>query len=159
MTIVYKTGDLMEADEIALAHGCNAQGLMGAGVAKLVRAKYPNVYAEYLRACMSGSFQVGTAQAVPVDPTESNGIRLVYNLGTQHYPGADATAWGVFLSFSNLAEHAVRNGINTIAAPRIAAGIGGLSFDKDVVPAIEEALDRSNHPNLEIVVYDLEVSQ
>lgn len=155
MSIEYKIGDLLEAPEIAICHGANCQGLMGAGVALLVRNKYPAVCSAYIKACMAGSFQVGTAQPVWADPQESGADRLVYNLGTQHFPGADATSWGVFLSFANLAENALRQGINTVAAPRIAAGIGGLDWDTDVVPAITEALDRSNHPNLHIVVYDL----
>lgn len=155
MSIKYKIGDLLEAPEMAIAHGANCQGLMGAGVAKLIRAKYPTVYSAYLAACMDGSFRVGTAQPVLVDPAIYGSQAVVYNLGTQHFPGADATAWGVFLSFANMAEHAVRNGINTVATCRVGSGIGGLNFDRDVVPGIEEALARSNHPGLDIVVYDL----
>ncbi len=155
MPITYKIGDLLEAPEMALAHGCNCQALMGAGVARLVRAKYPAAYSAYLAACMDGSFQVGSAQPVWADPVVSKGDRLIYNLGTQHFPGADATAWGVFLSFANMAESAVRLGINTVAIPRVGCGIGSLTWSIDVEPAIIEALDRSSHPNLSIVVYDL----
>ena len=155
MTIVYKTGDLMEADETAIAHGCNTQGMMGAGVARLVRNCYPSVFYSYRDACASGAFRVGTAQAVWADPQQDIGDCLVYNLGTQRLPGADATAWGVFLSFANLAEDARVRGIDTVAIPRIGAGIGGLNWHDDVVPSIEEALYRSTHPNLSIVVYDL----
>lgn len=153
MTITYKTGDLMEADESTIAHGCNTVGLMGAGVAKLVRDKYPDAYQQYRVACNNHAFLVGTAQPV-LDRTDGNS-RLVYNLGTQRDPGPDATPWGIFLSFANMAESAWRMGITDIAIPRIGAGIGGLDWDKDVSPAIEEALDRSTHPSLSIVVYDL----
>lgn len=153
-TLTYKTGDLMEADEIAIAHGCNTQGLMGAGVARLVRDKYPDVYEAYKESCNSGVFQVGTAQAVWADPT-NHGDRLVYNLGTQRFPGPDATVWGVFLSFANMAENAYWRKITTIAIPRIGCGIGALDWVSDVEPAIEKAIEWSSHPNLSIVVYDL----
>ena len=152
--ITYKTGDLMEAPEIAMAHGCNTQGLMGAGVARLVRTKYRDAYDAYYEACMTGRFHVGTAQGVWCDPTDS-GDRLIYNLGTQRHPGADATAWGVFLSFANMAEDAFARGITTVAIPKIGAGIGGMDWD-DVEYAIEDALENSTHPNLSIVVYELE---
>ena len=44
MKIIYKTGDLLEADECIIAHGCNARGAMGSGVAKAIRAKWPYAY-------------------------------------------------------------------------------------------------------------------
>jgi O-acetyl-ADP-ribose deacetylase (regulator of RNase III) len=154
MITSYKTGDLFEANEAAIAHGCNTQGVMGAGVARLVRDNYPSVYREYRLACNGRSFVVGTAQAVWSDPREDADDRLIYNLGTQRHPGKDATVWGVFLSFANMAEDAFARGINAIAIPRIGCGIGGLKWP-DVFEAIEEALDRSTHPNLSIVVYDL----
>lgn len=143
----------MEADEVAIAHGCNTQGLMGAGVARLVRNKYPAAYEQYRRACDDGSFKVGTAQGVWADPSDGAGDRLVYNLGTQRLPGPDATAWGIFLSFANMAEDARVRGIDVVAIPRIGAGIGGLEWF-DVEDAICEALDRSPRAP-SIVVYDL----
>lgn len=155
MTISYTTGDLMGAKEIALAHGCNCQGAMGAGVARLVREWHPEVYVVYKAACDDGSFRVGSALPVWCAPSKA-GDRLVYNLGTQRYPGANATPWGVFLSFANMAEDAWVRGIDTISIPRIGAGIGGLNWDNDVLPAIEEALSRSTHPDLHIIIYDLE---
>lgn len=44
--ITYKTGDLLEFTEDAFGHGCNCQSTMGSGVAKAVRAKYPDMYYE-----------------------------------------------------------------------------------------------------------------
>lgn len=129
---------------------------MGAGVARLVRDKYPDAYVAYKSACDSGAFRVGSAQGVWVEPGVTSD-RLVYNLGTQRFPGADATAWGIFLSFANMAEDAYNRGLHAVAIPRIGAGIGGLNWDADVAPAIAEAVRRSSHPNLSIVVYDLAV--
>lgn len=156
MTITYKTGDLLNADEIAIAHGCNTQGLMGAGVARLVRDQHPDVYDAYKAACDSSMFRLGTAQAVWSDPMFSAGAhdRLVYNLGTQRHPGPDATKWGVFLSFANMSEDARARGIEAIAIPRIGAGIGGMHWD-DVEISIQSALVMSTHSDLNIVVYDL----
>lgn len=153
--ITYKQGDLFQAREIAIAHGCNTQGVMGAGVARLVRDLYPTVYNRYAASCYDGQFRVGTAQALWADPERDAADRLVYNLGTQRHPGADATAWGIFLAFANMAEDARVRHIDDIAIPRIGCGIGGLTWPT-VEAAINEALDRSTHPDLNIIVYDLE---
>jgi O-acetyl-ADP-ribose deacetylase (regulator of RNase III) len=40
-----------EHDARAFAHGCNFQGTMGAGVAKTIGARYPEMYEEYRSRC------------------------------------------------------------------------------------------------------------
>lgn len=44
------TGNLLEVKEGILVQGCNAQGVMGSGVAAAIRAKWPGVYDTYRRA-------------------------------------------------------------------------------------------------------------
>jgi O-acetyl-ADP-ribose deacetylase (regulator of RNase III) len=153
--ITYKTGDLMAADEPAIAHGCNTHGVMGAGVARLVRDQHPEVFYTYAQACDTGRFRIGTAQAVSLGYDESGvASRWVYNLGTQEHPGPDATTWAVFLSFANMAEDARVRKIDAVAIPRIGCGIGGLTWP-DVEANINAAILQSTHPDLSIVVYDL----
>jgi len=45
--IVYRTGSLVEAIEPYIAHGCNALGSMGAGVAVAIKNTFPEAYAAY----------------------------------------------------------------------------------------------------------------
>lgn len=47
MKIKYIKGNLLEAEQKVIVHGCNMQGVMGSGVAKAVRAKYPEAYNVY----------------------------------------------------------------------------------------------------------------
>jgi len=47
MQIRYVTGDMFASDHAILIHGCNAQGKMGSGVAKIVRERYPLAYQVY----------------------------------------------------------------------------------------------------------------
>ncbi|ESQ88967.1 hypothetical protein ABAC460_14395 [Asticcacaulis sp. AC460] len=47
MKIIYKTGDLLEAPERVICHGCNAQGVMGSGIAVPIRNRYPMVFKAY----------------------------------------------------------------------------------------------------------------
>lgn len=43
----YRTGDLLESGADYICHQVNCQGVMGSGVAKQIRDKWPIVYAKY----------------------------------------------------------------------------------------------------------------
>jgi O-acetyl-ADP-ribose deacetylase (regulator of RNase III) len=45
--MIYQKGDLLSVKRGILLHGCNAQGVMQSGVAKEVRAEYPEAYLKY----------------------------------------------------------------------------------------------------------------
>jgi O-acetyl-ADP-ribose deacetylase (regulator of RNase III) len=47
MKIIYKKGSLLDCEEKFIVHGCNARGVMGAGIAKLIKKKYPRTYKVY----------------------------------------------------------------------------------------------------------------
>lgn len=143
MKFEYLTGDLLTSDEKVIAHGCNTMGFMGSGIAAQVAERWPDVEMRYRKTCTNKEFVIGTAQALWTGPYPDS--RLIFNLGTQERTGADASAWGVFLSFANMAERCYRLGINRVGVPRIGAGIGGLQWD-DVAEAIEDAIDRSSGP-------------
>jgi ADP-ribose 1''-phosphate phosphatase len=51
--IEYRTGSLFNApDEAVIAHACNAQGAWGSGIAKQLKAAYPEAYYRYYDHCM-----------------------------------------------------------------------------------------------------------
>jgi len=127
MRVTHVVGDLLKSDERFIAHGCNTRGAMGAGIAGVIARAYPEVERVYAEHCRTRDFIVGTCQAVIVD--ERGFRRTVFNLGTQRYPGKDATYWAVMLSFGNLFEHCVSHGISRVGIPRIGCGIGGLDWN------------------------------
>lgn len=47
--IEYRKGNLLNVTSGVIAHGVNCQGVMGSGVAKAIREKYPFVYRTYLK--------------------------------------------------------------------------------------------------------------
>ena len=51
MEIVYKEGNLLDAQTDVIAHQVNCQGVMGSGVAKQIRDKWPRVYDSYVTYC------------------------------------------------------------------------------------------------------------
>lgn len=47
MSISTRKGNLLTLDAGILVHGCNCHGVMGGGIAKLIRDKWPSVYKAY----------------------------------------------------------------------------------------------------------------
>lgn len=47
--MIYKKGNLLDVNTGIIVHGCNAQGVMGAGVAKLLKEKYPDCFKNYVQ--------------------------------------------------------------------------------------------------------------
>ncbi len=63
-----KFSDIRDVNDGIIIHQVNCRGVMGAGVAKAIRNKWPRVYIEYKRLCDSqpAEMLLGKAQAVPV---------------------------------------------------------------------------------------------
>jgi O-acetyl-ADP-ribose deacetylase (regulator of RNase III) len=51
--IRYVVGDLIKAPEPIIAHGCNAQGVMGSGVALAIKQAFPTAYRTYAQKIMT----------------------------------------------------------------------------------------------------------
>ncbi len=137
MPIHYVAGDLLQNRHAlqAFAHGCNLQGLMGAGIAVQFRERFPAMYAEYRRRCKvkPREFNLGDVFA-----WQEAGQPIVYNLGTQVQPGRGATYAAVTLALREMKRQADAQAVKRIGMPRIAAGYGGLSWKK--VKAIVETV-------------------
>jgi O-acetyl-ADP-ribose deacetylase (regulator of RNase III) len=138
MPIQFVAGDLFantfNAD--AIAQGCNCQGSMGAGVAKTVRARYPEMYDEYRRRCKAQprEFNLGDCWL-----WKSPDRPWVFNLGSQEgYWRARASYEAIEAALRRMRDQADAEGIKTIAMPRIGVGYGGLSWKK--VRAIIESV-------------------
>lgn len=80
MAVVIKEGNVFDSDAKIICHQVNCQGVMGSGVAKEVRERYPKVYEEYHIYCESNKDcperMLGVAQMVPVDEKVLDGSSI-----------------------------------------------------------------------------------
>lgn len=133
-------GDVFESGAPVIAHGCNTVGVMGAGIAKEMRKRYPVMHERYQSMCDNQTFTTGGVflYSVPEEPLH------IANLATQKYPGRNAKLEYIIDSMSKLVElcEMYTPEISPIAMPRIGAGIGGLDWD-DVVVALDENFGKS----------------
>lgn len=155
MEIVYKTGDLLDAQTDVIAHQVNCQGVMGSGVAKQIREKWANVYtvyrAEYDLFTDLNKSLLGNCQLVQV-----NDNQYVANLFGQNKYGYDSKRYtsydGIYDALTNLAFQMENNNINSIAFPyRMSSDRGGA--DWNVILAMIESVFKDTDITIEIWKY------
>ncbi len=119
-----------------VAHGVNCQGKMGSGVAKAIRAKWPIVYEAYKKQS-TGEVVLGGCQLITINSDNSLHVANCY---TQKFYGSDggkyADANAVGRSMEVVGMFADIYDI-PVFMPRIGCGLGGLDWDKDVLPVME----------------------
>lgn len=144
--LIVRHGDLFASDDLdALAHGCNCRGVMGAGIAREFRRRWPDMYQAYRQRCLSGSVSPGDLL-----PWQT-GQLVIYNMATQDQPGRYATIEAVRQSAAAMIRHAQLRGISRIGMPQIGCGIGGLAWP-DVQAVLTDAAAQSE---VELVVHVL----
>ena len=163
-----KFGDMLAATEGILVHGCNCQGIMGSGIARLVREKWPDVHQAYRNRHIQSGLQlgevifVGSSQAPAVItqkylhavtaqlPTSL----IVANAMTQFTCGSDKNMVyvdydAVFAAFARINLLARDSGL-TVNFPLIGCGLGNGQW-KEVASAIEAAMA----PAVKLVLWKL----
>jgi O-acetyl-ADP-ribose deacetylase (regulator of RNase III) len=130
MPIEFVSGDLFanHFTAQALAHGCNCEGSMGAGIATGFRDRYPAMFAEYRLRCKAKprEFNLGDAFLWKADR-----LPWVFNLGTQEGVWrARASYEAIEAALESMRRQADAEGISRMAIPRIGVGYGGLSWRK-----------------------------
>ena len=80
-------GDIFESGADIIVHQVNCQGVMGSGVARQVRERYPNVYNKYAEECKKSN-PLGKILIVRADNAD-NSKPLIANLFAQDKYGYD----------------------------------------------------------------------
>ena len=142
------TGNLIAADEIAIGHGVNTKGLMGAGVAKAIRTAYPDVSVPYIEWCQTA--KGGDVQIVNISAT-----RMVVNIASQELPGANAEYEWLTQGLFTAARKLIDLDVYKLALPRIGSGIGGLHWEavKIIIGLTEFCLKAEFGFPFEFVIY------
>lgn len=144
--ITYKSGDLLNAPEHYIVHGCNCQGKMNSGVAKAIRERWPIVYEDYIEHDRIKGLRPGDITITHLDD-----YKWVVNAMTQDYYGYDGKRYvsydAVRDCFRNL--HKIIGDGESVALPKIGSGLGGGDW------AVIEKIIEEEMPNNEVAVYVL----
>jgi len=140
--IEYKTGNIIDCEEEFIAHGCNAQGVMGAGVAGLIRSTYPESYDYYRWIHYHGGLHVGQTYSYLEKDKMIIHCITQYGYGrVGRYVDYNAVK-SCMMQISNMFPGM------SVAMPKIGAGLGGGNWDK-----LEEIIEHTSE--FQPVVYEL----
>jgi len=147
MKIIYKKGNLLEAPERCLLQGTNCQGVMGSGVAKAIREKYPEVYPPYRKKFEEEGLRLGETIWVMCHDG-----KIVVNCNTQEFYGKDGRRYVDYDAVRKVMKNVNANfALNqtvesyrdlmgeygdSVALPKLGAGLGGGSWE--IIEAIIE---------------------
>ena len=125
MSFNVKSGNLFDNVEHGhIIHGCNAQGVMGSGVAKIIRDKYTIAYQTYMQQKDTG-YILGEVIPAIVEPN-----LIIINAITQEFYGTDrvhADYKAIEQAFKG-AKHLATSGMiesTDIHMPLIGGGLAG----------------------------------
>lgn len=133
MSVVIKEGNVFDSDAKIICHQVNCQGVMGSGVAKEVRERYPNVYAEYRNKCEQNknypARMLGTAQMIPIDAKGSRWIANCFGQDRFGYDGKQYTSVGALMeAFQEVAKLAKMTGAKVAMPYGIGCVRGGANW-------------------------------
>ena len=153
MEVIYKNGNLLDAQTTVIGHQVNCQGVMGSGVARQIRDKWPLIFSNYQVKCQSPISPLGDVLIVKVSDNQYiANIFGQYNYGTdgERYTSYDA----LDIAFSRLKYTMVENNFKSLAIPyKMSSDRGGA--DWDVVLALLTSAFKDTDITIEIWKYDV----
>lgn len=144
--IEYRTGCVVEAfktgNYFALLHQANCFNTMNSGVAKAIREDFPEAYAADCETQKGDPDKLGTFTYVGIDHLYG----YIVNLYGQYNYGKDGRKYTLVAeletalkSFGKRFTIGAELGLN-ICLPRLGCGLGGASWQDEVLPMIERQL-------------------
>jgi O-acetyl-ADP-ribose deacetylase (regulator of RNase III) len=168
--ITKKTGDLLSVERGIIVHGCNCQGAMGSGVARLVRNKWPAVYDVYNVIYRTYGLKLGDIQLIASsaegasDASKSPFLYgmsaqlakdiIVVNAMTQLHFGSDKNVVyvdydAVFTAFSSIRSVAQGTGL-PVHFPLIGCGLANGKWER-----VSELIEAALGPDIEAILWEL----
>lgn len=130
----------------SIAHGCNLQGVMGAGVAYQVGWKFPDLFKKYQVGCKTELWGLGDIYPYRV---QDSPVQTIYNLMTQ-WDTKGASYDGVWHSLCRLNVMASADGVPLVSLPALGAGLGRLNW-----PVVKTMLNEIfSASSVEVIVYE-----
>lgn len=131
--IIFKTGNIFESECQTLVNTVNCVGVMGAGLAKQFKQRYPEMFDEYKLACKTGQLAKGG------DLWWWNYIdifkeKIILCFATKEHWMYNSNLKWIERGLQNFVNEYKYHYITSIAWPKLGCTNGKLNWEKDVKP-------------------------
>jgi O-acetyl-ADP-ribose deacetylase (regulator of RNase III) len=132
--IRYVTGDLLKSSAQVLVNPVNVVGVMGKGLVQQFKDQYPQMFKEYEQICKAGDLRIGLLWMY------KNADKWILNFPTKkHYKDASKPEY-VEAGLKNFVDSYESLSVTSIAFPQLGCGLGGLNWESQVKPLMEQHL-------------------
>lgn len=122
MEIITKYENILNSKDDAIVNPVNCKGVMGAGLAKEIKERYPKAYSDYRILCKNERIRPGI-----VTYTEENGKYILAFPTKDHWKDPSKMEY-IESGLESLVEVIKRLQLTSIAIPALGCGLGGLEW-------------------------------
>jgi len=140
--ISLKRGNLFDSAAQTLGNAVNTVGVMGAGIAKEFKLRYPDMFADYKQRCEDGRVLIGEPYCWK--PADESARWVLLFPTKQHWRNPSQIEW-LESGLLHLAENYKKWGIRSLAMPALGCSLGGLDWQQ-VKPLMEKYLGEMEVP-------------
>jgi O-acetyl-ADP-ribose deacetylase (regulator of RNase III) len=135
--------DIFTMKTDAIVNPVNCVGVMGAGLARQFRLKYPEMFREYAKACMNNTLRPGIMYVFITSTKQTP--NFIINFPTKlHWKDPSDVSY-ITKGLIALREEIVSREIHSIAIPKLGCGYGGLDWNVVRREIIRHLKDACNH--------------
>lgn len=148
-------GDVLKVERGIILHGCNAQGVMGSGIAKQIKEQFPKAYETYRKVYEEHGLQLGSIVWKSVGKSGETYNKWIGNCITQNLYGKSGDRFVSYDAIADCMEKVVdfleincfEQGF-PVVFPQIGAGLGGGNWN-----VIEKIIDETIPDFYEKILY------
>ena len=119
-----KIGDIFESKCSVIVNTVNCVGVMGKGIAKEFKKRYPDMFSDYVKRCNLGQVRTGK----PYVFKEKSGIKILNFPTKEHWRSPSKLSY-IVDGLDWFVQNYNRLNISSIAFPPLGCGNGGLDWD------------------------------
>lgn len=151
--IEFVSGDLLQVEAAYIGQGVaeGSQEGLGTGLALKISKKWPEAQSAFKKHTRGGRFKGGEIFVVPPSETRPGIVYIATQPDMYH-----ATIQYLRKGLRSLVRWADANGVESVALPKIGAGLGKLSWEDEVRPMLVEILTASSCRFVVIEEFQLE---
>ena len=127
-------GDIFNLDVEAIVNPVNCAGVMGSGLAKKFRIRYPEYHQAYKAECESFAMSLGVTTVYQRHEYENP--KYIFNFPTKYHWADSSEMRSIDVGMNSLLEQIAILKIKSVAIPALGCGLGGLLW-RDVLSLLK----------------------